>query len=99
MVQKCSKNRPGRAPAIFGPISLVFGRFFDPATIPKKCQNTSTIKDFIYWKFIFLQIGNPQNAKTLRNASESVVFTIIFKKHREAGGVGGTRTTPGSKLA
>ena len=102
--KKCIKNCPktvpeGRLfrPVIFWRISLVFWRFFDSPKIPKKRQNTSSMKDFSE-NSLFSKLETFKMQKCSEMQARASFFKVTFKKHRE-GGVGGTASTPGSKLA
>ena len=104
IVKKWSKNAPKTVPeeslsgpVIFLRIYLFFLRFFDPPKIPKKRQNTSNMKDFIE-KTLFSKLEILKMQKCSEMQARASFFRVTFKKHRE-GGVGGTGSTPGSKLA
>ena len=82
---------------IFWRTSLVFWRFFDPPKIPKKRPNTSSMKDFNE-NSLFSKLEILKMQKCSEMEARASFFKVAFKKHRE-GGVGGTASTPGSKLA
>ena len=92
LAKKCFKNGPKTVPedrlsrpVTFWWISLVFWRFFDPPKIPKKRQNTSSMKDFSE-NSLFSKLEILKMQKCSEMQARASFFKATFKKHREGGG-------------
>ena len=94
--KKCTKHGPKTVPedrlsrpVIFWRISLVFWQFFDdfltPPKIPKKRQNTSSMKDFSE-NSLFSKLEILKMQKRSEMQARASFFKATFKKHREGGG-------------